>query len=55
MSALYEAMMKSKNRKARRKQIALSVLEFTAGAVLLILCGWAAGHIVGALLMIFSL
>lgn len=49
MSALYEAMMKSKNRKARRKEIAFSVIGCTAGAALIIVIGYAAMLIISAI------
>lgn len=49
MSALYEAMMKSKNRKARRKQIAFSVIGFTVGAAIIVAIGYAAMLVISAI------
>ena len=49
MSALYEAMLKSKNRKSRRKQIAFSVIGCTAGAALISAIGYAAMLIISAI------
>ena len=49
MSALYEAMLKSKNRKARRKEIAFTVLGYTAGAAIIVAIGYAAMLIISAI------
>ena len=49
MNALYEAMLKSKSKKARRKETSFSVLGYTAGAALIIAIGYAAMLIISAI------
>lgn len=55
MTPLYEAIIKSKNRKARRKARLKNILHSLVGAALLLLGGWGLAYLASSIFAILHL